>query len=183
MYNKIILLGRVVRDPELRFAAGSGTAVCKFTLAVNKRYNKNETNFINCVAFGKKAEVISQYVTKGNLFHIAGELNINSYERDGRKLYSAEVSVEEFSFCGSNRGNTNYGGSQGQNMQGNGQNFNGNNQNQNTYGEGNGYNDFQQNGGMNDGFNAGGNFGTTFTDDFGSFGQDMTPIDDGDIPF
>ena len=182
MYNKIVLLGRLVRDPELRFAAGSGTAVCKFTLAVTKKYNKNETNFINCVAFGKKAEVISQYVTKGNLFHIAGELNINAYEKEGRKLYSAEVSVDDFSFCGSsNRNSSNYGGSQGQNMQGNGQNFNGNNQN--AYGGDASYNNFQQNSVMNDGFSSGGNFGTTFTDEFGSFGQDMTPIDDEDIPF
>ena len=51
--NKVILIGRLTKDPELRYAAGSGTAVCRFTVAINRQFKKDETDFINCVAFGK----------------------------------------------------------------------------------------------------------------------------------
>ena len=63
--NKVILIGRTVADPELRYAAGSGTAVCKFTLAITRQFKKDETDFIRCVAFNKAAENITQYITKG----------------------------------------------------------------------------------------------------------------------
>ena len=54
--NKVILIGRLTKDPELRYAAGSGTAVCRFTVAINRQFKKDETDFINCVAFGKTGE-------------------------------------------------------------------------------------------------------------------------------
>lgn len=63
--NKVVLIGRLTKDPELRYAAGSGTAICKFTLAVNRPFKKDETDFINCIAFNKQGEAIVQYVTKG----------------------------------------------------------------------------------------------------------------------
>ena len=63
--NKVVLVGRLTKDPELRFAAGSGSAVCRFTVAVNRPFKKDETDFIGCVAFGKTAETIAQYLTKG----------------------------------------------------------------------------------------------------------------------
>lgn len=62
--NKVILIGRLTKDPELRFTAGSGMAVSRFTVAVNRQFKKDETDFINCVAFGKTAETISQYLTR-----------------------------------------------------------------------------------------------------------------------
>ena len=62
--NKVVLIGRTTKSPELRYAPGTGTAVCRFTLVVNRPYKKDETDFINCVAFGKIAETIAQYVLK-----------------------------------------------------------------------------------------------------------------------
>ena len=59
--NKVILIGRLTKDPELRYAAGSGTAVCRFTVAINRQFKKDETDFINCVAFGKTGETIGVY--------------------------------------------------------------------------------------------------------------------------
>ncbi|WP_394883902.1 single-stranded DNA-binding protein, partial [Clostridium tertium] len=63
--NKVILIGRLTKDPELNFAAGTGTAVCRFSLAVTRPFKKDETDFINCIAFNKRAEAIAQYLTKG----------------------------------------------------------------------------------------------------------------------
>ena len=63
--NKVVLIGRLTKDPDLRFAAGSGTAVTRLTLAVNRPFKKDEADFINCIAFGKTGEIIAQYLTKG----------------------------------------------------------------------------------------------------------------------
>ena len=80
--NKAILLGRITKDPELRFAAGSGTAVSRFTIAINrpkrKDQEKAETDFINCVAFGKRAETISQYFQKGGQIAVSGRIQTGS---------------------------------------------------------------------------------------------------------
>lgn len=100
--NKSILIGRLTRDPELRFGQGSGTAVCRFTLAVARQYKKDETDFINCVAFGKTAETISQYFTKGRLIAVAGSIRTGSYETpDGIKKYTFDVAIDTFDFIDS----------------------------------------------------------------------------------
>ena len=97
--NKVVLLGRLTKDPELRFAAGSGTAVSRFTIAVNRQFKKNETDFINCVAFGKTAETISQYFTKGKQIAVSGSIRTGSYDaQDGTKRYTTDVAVDSFSF-------------------------------------------------------------------------------------
>ena len=87
--NRVVLIGRLTKDPELRFAAGSGTAVTRFTLAVNRPRRKDgqtEADFITCVAFGKTAETIAQYVTKGNQFAVTGSIRTGSYDaQDGSK--------------------------------------------------------------------------------------------------
>ena len=108
--NKAILLGRITKDPELRFAAGSGTAVSRFTIAINrpkrKDQEKAEVDFINCVAFGKRAETISQYFQKGSQIAVSGRIQTGSYEaKDGTKRYTTDVMVDEFDFVGSNKGN------------------------------------------------------------------------------
>lgn len=107
--NKVILIGRLTKDPELRYAAGSGTAVCRFTLAVNRQFKKDETDFINCIAFNKQGEAIAQYVTKGRQLAVTGNIRIGSYDgQDGIKRYTTDVLVESFEFIGnSNKGNTN----------------------------------------------------------------------------
>ncbi|WP_394896464.1 single-stranded DNA-binding protein [Clostridium paraputrificum] len=101
--NKVILIGRLTKDPELRFTAGSGMAVSRFTVAVNRQFKKDETDFINCVAFGKTAETISQYLTKGRQIAVTGSIRTGSYDaQDGTKRYTTDVAVESFEFIGSN---------------------------------------------------------------------------------
>ncbi|MDU2106222.1 MULTISPECIES: single-stranded DNA-binding protein [Clostridium] len=110
--NKVILIGRLTKDPELRFTAGSGMAVSRFTVAVNRQFKKDETDFINCVAFGKTAETISQYLTKGRQIAVIGSIRTGSYDaQDGTKRYTTDVAVESFEFIGNsgqanNQGNT-----------------------------------------------------------------------------
>lgn len=104
--NKVVLVGRMVRDPELRFAAGSGNAVSRFTVAVNRQFKKDETDFIGCVAFGKTAEIIAQYFTKGKQIAVSGSIRTGSYEaQDGTKRYTTDVAVESFDFIESKQNN------------------------------------------------------------------------------
>ena len=107
--NKVILIGRLTKDPELRYAAGSGTAVCRFTLAINRLFKKDETDFINCIAFNKQGEAIAQYVTKGRQLAVIGNIRTGSYDgQDGIKRYTTDILVESFEFIGnSNNGNVN----------------------------------------------------------------------------
>ena len=107
--NKVDLLGRLTKDPELRYAAGSGTAVCRFTLAVSRQFKKDETDFINCIAFNKQGEAIAQYVTKGRQLAVIGNIRTGSYDgQDGIKRYTTDILVESFEFIGnSNNGNVN----------------------------------------------------------------------------
>jgi single-strand DNA-binding protein len=104
--NKVVLLGRLTKDPELRYAAGSGTAVCRFTLAVARQFKKDETDFINCIAFNKPGEAIAQYVTKGRQLAVTGAIRTGSYDaQDGTKRYTTDVIVESFEFIGGNNSN------------------------------------------------------------------------------
>ena len=104
--NKVILIGRLTKDPELRYAAGNGTAVCRFTVAINRQFKKDETDFINCVAFGKTGETITQYLTKGRQIAVTGSIRTGSYDaQDGTKRYTTDVAVESFEFVGSNANN------------------------------------------------------------------------------
>ena len=99
--NKVVLLGRLTKDPELRYAAGSGTAVCRFTVAINRQFKKDETDFINCVAFGKTGETIAQYITKGRQIAVTGSIRTGSYESNsGEKRYTTDVVLDGFEFIG-----------------------------------------------------------------------------------
>lgn len=101
--NKVVLIGRMVADPELRFAAGSGMAISRFRVAVNRRKKEDGADFINCVSFGKTAETIAQYFTKGRQIAVAGNIRTGSYDaQDGNKRYTTDVAVESFEFIGSN---------------------------------------------------------------------------------
>ena len=95
--NQVNLLGRLTKDPELKYGA-SGTAFCKFTLAVNRAFKKDEVDFINCTAFGKAAETIAEYVKKGDQFAVTGRIQVDVYEKDGEKRYSTGVMVDGFTF-------------------------------------------------------------------------------------
>ena len=93
MLNKVILIGRLTRDPELRYTPNTGTAVGSFTLAVNRIGGKQEeTDFIDIVVWGKQAENCAQYLSKGSLAAVDGRLQIRSYEtKEGQKRRVAEV--------------------------------------------------------------------------------------------
>lgn len=110
--NKVILIGRLTKDPDLKFAAGSGTAVSRFTVAINRRKKEDGADFINCVAFGKTAETISQHLVKGRQIAIIGHIQTGSYDtQDGTKRYTTDVIVESFEFIGSKgEGNSNFSG-------------------------------------------------------------------------
>ena len=102
--NKILLVGRLVRDAELSFLAGTGTPKVTFTLAVDRAYQKDKdnkkTDFINCEQIGKHVEKLSTYLTKGKLLGVEGELNIDQYEKDGQKKSFTKVKVDRLEFLG-----------------------------------------------------------------------------------
>ena len=104
--NKVILIGRLTKDPDLRFGAGSGTAVVRFTVAVTRAMKRDEADFINCIAFGKMGETIAQYFTKGRQIAISGNIRTGSYDaKDGTKRYTTDVVVESFEFVSSDKQN------------------------------------------------------------------------------
>ena len=145
--NKITLIGRLTKDPELKYTAGNGNAVASFTLAVDRRFaNKDgqrEADFIPIVVWGKPAETIANYMSKGKLLAISGRLQVRSYDaKDGTKRYVTEVVAEDFQFlekASSNGGKEQFGG-----------------------------------GNSGDSYHQNNNSGRE---------DDITPVDDGDIPF
>lgn len=100
--NKVTLIGRLTKDPELKYTPGAGTAVTTVTLAVDRRYSKDEkkeVDFIPVVIWGKSAESTAQYMKKGLLMGVAGRIQTRSYEAtDGGKRYVTEVVAEEIKF-------------------------------------------------------------------------------------
>lgn len=109
--NKVILVGRLTRDPEVKNTA-SGRAVATFTLAVDRRFkNKDgqrEADFIPIVFWGKQAELAGQYLSKGSQIGVSGRLQVRSYEaQDGQRRYVTEVVGDELTFLSSGRQNNN----------------------------------------------------------------------------
>lgn len=105
--NKVILIGRLTKDPSLNFQSNSGLAICRFTVAITRQFKKDETDFINCVAFGKTGETIAQYITKGRQIAVTGSIRTGSYDgQDGVKRYTTDVIVESFEFIGSSNNNS-----------------------------------------------------------------------------
>ena len=93
--NVVILMGRMVRDPELKYTSG-GKAFANFTLAVQK--TKDEAEFIDCTVWEKTAETIAEYFRKGNKILVQGRLNVSSYEQNGEKRRMTRVVVNSFEF-------------------------------------------------------------------------------------
>ena len=146
--HKAILMGRLKRDPEIRYTQGDNPmCIARYTLAVDRRFSRNANNdgnnadFIPCVCFGKTAEFVEKYLKKGTKMAVTGRIQTGSYtNRDGVKVYTTEVVVEDQEFAESRNasGNGNFGG--------NG-NYNGGNS---------GYNSGSNNGGGSRGGNYGG---------------------------
>lgn len=122
--NSVNLVGRLVRDPELRYSQ-SGTAVLKFTVAVDRKLSKDKkeeaqannqptADFISCIAFGKTAETTASYHSKGSQIAVEGRIQTGSYEKDGRTIYTTDVLVNSITFIGS-KNNSNGGNQQNTN--------------------------------------------------------------------
>ena len=135
--NSVNLIGRLTRDIDLK---GGNASVAKFTIAVTRPFKKDESDFINCVVFGKTAETMATYCRKGTMVGVSGRIQTGSYtNKEGNKVYTTDVVVDRFTFTNSF----------GQNDNNNNNSSNDNNSNNND------------------------------DDIFG----DITPVDDGDMPF
>lgn len=102
--NKVILMGRLTRDPEVRYSQGdNATAIARFTLAVDrriKRDNEASVDYINCVSFGRSAEFAEKYFHKGTKIVIVGRIQTGSYtNKDGQKVYTTDIVIEEQDFA------------------------------------------------------------------------------------
>lgn len=97
MINTVVLVGRTTKDIDLRYAP-TGTAVANFTLAVTRRFNREEADFIRCVAFKKTAELIAEYVKKGHQVGVEGTIQTGSYDKDGQRIYTTDVIVNNVQF-------------------------------------------------------------------------------------
>jgi len=140
--NKAVLVGRLTKDPELNFAQGTGMAICKFALAVNRRFKKQgqpDADFISITVFGKQAEATANYMTKGSQVSISGSIQTSNYmNKDNIKVYKTEIIADEVDFLDSKN---------------------------------------KDSASSNSNSNQSANTGSQ------DFGSDVTPIDDGDIPF
>ncbi len=102
--NRVILIGRLTRDPEVRYSQGeNATAVARYTLAVDRRFNRNNdeqnADFIGCVAFGRAGEFAEKYLHKGTRIAVTGRIQTGSYtNKDGVKVYTTDVVVEDHEF-------------------------------------------------------------------------------------
>ena len=135
--NKVVIIGRLTKDPELKYTPGNGTAVTQITVAVDRRFQKDgqkEADFIPVVIWGKAAENTAQFTEKGRLIGISGRIQTRSYEaKDGGKRYVTELVAEEVKFL-----------------------------------------EFAK---------KSADASYTSGEEYGASYEDMTPIDDGDIPF
>ncbi|MBQ9891260.1 MAG: single-stranded DNA-binding protein [Firmicutes bacterium] len=111
--NSVALIGRLTRDPEVRYGAATQTAVARFTIAVDRqrgREGEQTADFISIVCFGKTAELVEKYMGKGRLVGVTGRIQTGSYEKDGRKVYTTDVVADRVEFL--DRGDRAEGGSQ-----------------------------------------------------------------------
>ena len=114
--NKVVLMGRLTRDPEVRYSQGEqATAIARYTLAVDRRFRREgdqqTADFIGCVAFGRQGEFAEKYLRKGTKIAITGRIQTGSYtNKDGQKVYTTDVVVEEQEFAESKAASEGNGG-------------------------------------------------------------------------
>lgn len=192
--NRVDLIGRLTKDPELKFLPGGGTAVTKFTIAVDDYDYKNKqktAQFIPVTVWGKTAERLVQFTTKGSLISVCGKIRNFSYDaKDGTKRYGFEIVADynngiRFLSSKPNGGNTanynnqNQGYNEYNNSQNQGYNQNTTYTNQNANQNNTAYNNQPSQTPV-----GGHNFQEDhFANAFGGFGDDMIPVDDTDMPF
>lgn len=106
-YNRVVLMGNVTRHPDVRSIPGSSTTVARTGIAVSRRFKeKEEVMFIDIVAFGKSAEIMGEYITKGSPLLLEGRLSMNTWEQDGVRRTKHEVIVDTFQMLGGRRDRT-----------------------------------------------------------------------------
>ena len=110
--NRIVLVGRLTKDPETKVIEGSDKVVTRFILAVDRLYKnasgEREADFIPVVMWGKRGEIVSEYITKGRMISVSGRLQTGNYEdKDGNRKYIAEVVADEFQFIDSKKSEEN----------------------------------------------------------------------------
>ena len=169
MINRVVLVGRLTRDPELR-KTQSGTSVCSFTMAVGRRVSTQgqpDADFINCVAWNKTADLMTQYLHKGSLIGLEGRIQTRSYDnQQGQRVYVTEVVAENFQLLESRAASENRQQTGGYQSSG---------QQTNDFGGSNNYNQTSQSSnGMPD-------FDRDNSDPFGS--SSTIDISDDDLPF
>ena len=97
--NKVQIVGRLTRDPDVRYSGGeTSTAIARFTVAADRKKREDGADFISCVAFGRTAEFIEKYFSKGMRIGLCGHIQTGSYEKDGQKIYTTDVIAEEVEF-------------------------------------------------------------------------------------
>ncbi len=120
--NKVILMGRLTRDPEVRYSQGSNqTAVARFSIAVDRRFKREgqpDADFFNCTSFGRQAEFVERYLRKGTKILVSGNIQNDNYtNKDGQQVYSVRVIADEIEFAESkNASNGDNNGYTGGNM-------------------------------------------------------------------
>jgi len=102
MLNRVVLVGRLTKDVDIRNTP-NGKAVATFTLAVDRKYKKDEADFIPVVVWGKSAENCAEYIGKGSLVAVDGRIQTRNYEKDGRKVYITEVIADDVRFLDKKR--------------------------------------------------------------------------------
>ena len=120
--NSVILIGRLTRDPEVRYGASSHTAIAKFTLAVDrggkdKNGEDRGADFIGITCFARQAELVEKYVTTGQQLAVQGRIQTGKYEKDGRTVYTTDVIADRVEFLGKGNGQTSGGSGFGQGSQ------------------------------------------------------------------
>lgn len=100
--NKVFLIGRLVRNPDLRYSSNNNLAIARFTLAVDRGFKSDGVDFISCVAFGKSADFVQKYLVKGTKISLMGRIHTSNYTgNNGIKHYNTDVVTESIEFAGS----------------------------------------------------------------------------------
>lgn len=100
MINNVTLVGRLTKDPELKYSH-TGTAISRFTLAVNRQFKKEgqpDADFISCIAFSKTAENLCNFMSKGSQIGVVGNIQTGSYEKDGQRVYTTDIIANNIQF-------------------------------------------------------------------------------------
>lgn len=118
--NKVILMGRLTRDPEVRYGGASNTAIAKFSLAVDRRFKRDgepTADFFNVTAFGKQGEFVEKYLHKGTKIVLDGEIRNDNYtNKEGQKVYGFQIIANSIEFAESKNASQSFGGGMGSNV-------------------------------------------------------------------